>query len=332
MRFALGAVAAGCGETACILGAAAITMACLLGDRRNLWILAGILVGGLAAFLAPGNAARWDGIAGGHRPDLIVAALAALPRTTGELLGLLPASWLCPAAPALAALALALATPMRRVGTSAALLILAGTLGGALLALLASNATVGCIEGRQANALWLYLVLGAAATGWAFLLPLGGRARLGLLLLWWALSWLQVAMLPTAWIGALLIAAVATAAAAWSAWSAWRSGKVNARAWLALSTLAAPGLLIACGDLWLAPQRRAEQWRRDAAVERLHDAGARRVRIPLLDPAHFPVTSSIGDLQSGHWATAGYAAWHRLDAVVVDPRLHEPRPDGLPTR
>jgi hypothetical protein len=310
-----------------VLGAAACAAACLLGDRRQAWILAGLGAGGLASVLAPGNAARWATIAGSERPDLVAACLAALPRTTGDLVGMLPGAWLCPVAPALAALAAEAGPATAPGGPRAVLIVLTATLAGALLALLASNAVVGFIEGRQANVIWLHLLLGGVAAGWLLLRPLGVQLRLGLLLAWWTLCWLHLAMQPAAWVGALLASVGAAAAAAWLAWTAWRTRRIHAPVWLALSALASPGLLVAGGDLWRAPQRRIEQWRRDDAVVRLREAGEHRLRIPLLDPDHFPATSSIGDLQTGHWATAGYAAWHHVDAVVVDPRLRSVRAD-----
>jgi len=321
LRVLIGAVAAGCSETAAILAAGASAVAWLMHDRRHAWTLAGVLFGGVLSLLAPGNAARWDVIAGGQRPDPLTACWVALPRSAAWLLDMLGKAWWCPVLPALTALALE-ATPGTVPARPARTILVIGLFAGSLLvALLATAATVGLLEGRQHNALWLHVMLGILLIAWLILRPLGPHRQRLALIVWWLLCWLQVARLDAdPWLALLLLTACVISAVLFALW-AWRQQCIPAVVWLALAAVAAPGLSLACHDLWRAPQRRAEQWCRDAAVIRLVAAGEAQLRIPMLDPRNFAPTISIGDLAPGHWATDGYAAWHHLRRLQVDPRI-----------
>lgn len=320
LRLLVGAAAGGCSETAAVLVGAALCAACLLHDRRHAWTLAGASAGALVLLLAPGNQARWEHIAGPARPDLMAACLAALPATLAQLGAILRDALLSPLAPALAALALhlPLSAPAPRAGPAG--LAIAALLAAGGAALLASNATVGFIEGRQSNVIWLHLALSLVLGAWLLLGRLEPRRHAGVLLAWWAAAWVAVALRDADGVGVLLCTLAACAGAAWVGWRSWRMGLIVPAAWLAVAALGSPLLPTACADLVRAPLRRIEQAERDTAVARLRATGARAVRVPLLTPEYRAQTISVGDLQTGHWATAGYAAYHGLERVVVDPR------------
>lgn len=321
LRMLAGTAAGGCSETAAVLVGAGLLAACLLHDRRHAWTLVGASAGALVLLLAPGNQARWEHIAGPARPDLAAACLAALPASLTQLGALLRDALLSPVTVALAALAVQLprSAPAPRGWPSG--LAMAALLGAAGAALLASNATVGFIEGRQANVIWLHAVLSLGLGAWLLLARRVARQRDAALLAWWAAAWIAVALRDADGVGVLLCTLAACAGAAWVGWRSWRLGLIVPAAWLAVAALGAPLLPTACGDLARAPLRRIEQAERDTTVVRLRDAGARAVRVPLLTPEYRAQTISVGDLQTGHWATAGYAAYHGLERVVVDPRV-----------
>lgn len=324
LRLLLGALAAGCSETAAVLAAGGLLAACLLHDRRHAWTLAGAVLGGAMILLAPGSHARLAHL-GGVGADPLAACWQVLPLSARVLRRLAATALLTPLAPALVAALLA-ATPVvatSRWRSSAALLAVAGS---ALVAVVASLATVRQLEGRQVDAIWLHLVLGGAACAWALLVPLSWRWRCSALLVWWGLGWWRTARLdPDPWLPLLLLTACLIGAVLLAVWT-WRRQRPVAVLWLALAALGAPRLPEAWGDVVDAGHRRAAQWRRDAVVARLAAAGERRLAIPLLDPRRFPAILSVGDLQTGHWAATAYAAWHGLTELRVDPRIEAPVP------
>jgi hypothetical protein len=330
---ALGLFIPGFGETVAVLVGGSAAILALAGRWRAWWLAAGI-AGGLAASTAmPGTWARLA-VAHEHGGMPLGAVLQATAAAPIHFLAVLIGQPACLASLIIAARlgATTPAVPDRVPARAWVVVLVPGVLAAALLP---SYAALGLIEGRQADAVWLALLLWSLAASWWLgaarprwfavqatapaVPPCGLQLGAFLVLAATILALIAAPTLPAVILGAFALLLTAAAALA------LRRGERPL--WLPavlLATLAATGSLhTALADLVVnAPVRRAEQAARDEAVGSLARSGVADVRFPLADPGHFPATISMGDLLgAGTWPARSYAECFGLHSAGADPHL-----------
>ena len=331
-----GVTIAGFGETPAILAGGSALVLAALAWRRAWWLAIG-LGAGLALDLAlPGNWARLA-VVHPHGPVLSSAVLGTALRGTARVFTHLVLGPECMTALVIAALAGAHAMtgksaehhaiPRPWLAPMVPIMVCA--------AIIPSIAALGVIEGRQADTIWIAVLLWSLAGAWwlGTARPhwfcdgrvAGDSGKPGILV---GCALILVALSVSTPLGGTLTSLViGTTALGVIILALLTSVFARQPSWLGISLAAAIAVnatfQTAVADLAIhAPARRQYQAERDRQVAGLAAAGAQNVRFPLANPDDFPATIANGDiLNAARFDSRDYAAVFGLASAGSDPRL-----------